>query len=97
MARHTGGDDLDDGLELDPELLASDAESGFDGDEHGSEAGFLSEEEVEAPTGGTKRKLSEGDEGAEEGGDAAAAKRKKRREKDKARRAAKVCNCPAQS
>jgi protein CMS1 len=91
--RQTGGDDLDDGLELDPTLLASESEDGF-GDEAEDGAGYLSAEdmEVEAPKG-VKRKASEDEDEVvgEVDADAAAAKRKRRREKDKARRAAKVC------
>jgi protein CMS1 len=99
--RQTGGDDLDDGLELDPTLLASDSEDGFNEDE--DDIGFMSEDEepVAAPKN-LKRKAggdseAEDDEDEDEddvaapgGEDAAAAKRRKRREKDKARRAAKA-------
>lgn len=90
-AYKTGGDDLDDGLELDPDLLASDDEDVgdiFSADE---------EDAVPAPATTRKRKAS-GDVDAhlaDEQGDVAMLPvegdaKKRRREKDKARRAAKV-------
>jgi hypothetical protein len=83
----TGGDDLDDGLELDPNLLASsDVESDGEGDLLNEEEAFELDDRVdedEVVKAGMKRK-AEGEAGDE--GDAAA-KRKKRREKDKERKA----------
>ncbi|KAL1410750.1 Protein cms1 [Vanrija albida] len=89
----TGGDDLDDGLELDPDLLASDDE-GVDGDD----GDFLSADDEPAPAAPSRKRKASGDAAAaavqDEQGDVAMLPadgdaKKRRREKDKARRAAK--------
>ena len=90
----TGGDDLDDGLELDPELLASDNEDESDAEfendadigEEETRVAVDEESEDEADGGadvGEKRKR----EGDGEEDDAAAEKRKRKREKFKERKA----------
>jgi len=92
----TGGDDLDDGLELDPTLLASsDAE-----EEGGDEGGQLNDEEEELLPGddrvdgdedvraGVKRKAGEDDDDEDgDEGDAKAEKKKRRKEREKERKA----------
>lgn len=85
---HVGGDDLDDGLELDETLLASEGEEGFGSDD---EAVFSEDEEVVVPS--RKRSRSPGSESAAPAvdEDKEQSAKKRRREKDKARRAAKVC------
>lgn len=89
---HVGGDDLDDGLELDETLLASEGEDGFGSDDG---AGFLSEDDevVAEPSRKRSRSRSASAEDAGKLADADAgdkSAKKRRREKDKARRAAKV-------
>lgn len=89
----TGGDDLDDGLELDPSLLASDDEDAADlGEDEGA---YLSDEEEEAAEVVSKKRKAEGS--AEPTNDEQAKKdaKKRRREKDKARKAAKVGHRPS--
>lgn len=100
---NTGGDDLDDGLELDATLLASDDEDQFgsdvDVDAEGMDgAEFLSDDEDEAPAPRASKRKAEAvdgddDDNAVSTGDAtadAAARKKLRKEKEKARKAAKV-------
>jgi len=90
----TGGDDLDDGLELDPELLASDNEDESDAEfendadigEEETRVAVDEDSEDEADGGadvGEKRKR----DGDGEEDDAAAEKRKRKREKFKERKA----------
>lgn len=85
----TGGDDLDDGLELDPSLMASDDEGADLGEDEGA---YLSDEE-EAPEPVSKKRKAQ--DSAEPVSDEQAKKdaKKRRREKDKARKAAKVGQC----
>ncbi|CAK9785477.1 hypothetical protein CC85DRAFT_286645 [Cutaneotrichosporon oleaginosum] len=80
LAHEGGGDDLDDGLELDESLLASDEEVEVDeGD------GWMTDDEEVAP----KKRAREEPEKEGEGEDDEKARKKRRRDKDKARRAAK--------
>ncbi|WOO81616.1 Protein CMS1 [Vanrija pseudolonga] len=88
-AYKTGGDDLDDGLELDPDLLASDDEDVGD---------IFSADEDDAPAPVSRKRKASGDVSAaavaDAEGDVAMLPvegdaKKRRREKDKARRAAK--------
>jgi len=90
-SQNTGGDDLDDGLELDPELLAE-----SDDDEGGSvdveDLLEMTDEEDKGPkVSGQKRKVDDDDDGSDDEDmdeDAKKADKKKRRkEKDKERRA----------
>lgn len=87
----TGGDDLDDGLELDPSLLASDDEDAADlGEDEGA---YLSDEEEETREVVSKKRKADTDAAPAEGVSDEQAKKdakKRRREKDKARKAAKV-------
>jgi hypothetical protein len=93
MARHPlahegGGDDLDDGLELDESLLASDEEADDDIAEQGD--GWMTDDEE--PVSKKRVRQAEEEEQAQgEGGEEdEKARKKRRRDKDKARRAAKV-------
>ena len=90
----TGGDDLDDGLELDPGLLAS-SDNEDEGSEVGSDADIgdeetraaVDEDDEEQDEGvdvGEKRKRDVGDEDEDS---AAAEKRRRKREKFKERKA----------
>jgi protein CMS1 len=89
----TGGDDLDDGLELDPDLLASsEPENGEereddlydDGAEGDNDAGLDDEnDEEEAGAGGKKRKAAEDLDDEER----KAEKKRRKKEKEKARKA----------
>lgn len=91
--QHTGGDDLDDGLELDPGLLAeSDDEDGASVDVE--DLLEMTDEEDKGPkVSGQKRKADDDDDSESMDEDAKKADKKKRRkEKDKERRA-KVCLC----
>lgn len=88
----TGGDDLDDGLELDPELLASDGESGYD--EQEDAVGFLSDEE-EQPVAAASRKRKAGAESEDGKAEVfktldAEERKRARKAKDKLRRAEKA-------
>lgn len=87
-APKTGGDDLDDGLELDPSLLASDDEDAADLGE--DENAYLSEEEEEAAQVVSNKRKAEGSVEAVDEDQAKRDAKKRRREKDKARKAAKV-------
>jgi protein CMS1 len=93
----TGGDDLDDGLELDPGLLAS-SDNEDEGSDLGSDVDIGDEEtraavdedddeEDEGVDVGEKRKRDVGDDDEDA---AAAEKRRRKREKFKERKA-KVC------
>lgn len=90
-AKHqaTGGDDLDDGLELDPNMLADSDSEAEDGSINGEDLLEMTDEEDKGPrVTGQKRKASEDD--VREGKDDAAEKadkKKRRKEKDKERRA----------
>lgn len=97
----TGGDDLDDGLELDPELLApsdgSDVEGeevgvdemrvdGVDEDDEVDDGDLQEDEEEPRRRAGVKRKVENLDEDAK-------AEEKKRRKKEKEKeRKARVCS-----
>ncbi|KAL7424659.1 Protein cms1 [Cryptotrichosporon argae] len=78
----TGGDDLDDGLELDPDLVASDDDVEADGDGgasdgsgsgsegEGSAGAFLSDDdEAPGPGSGSRKRKAGADEDEGEGGD----------------------------
>lgn len=86
----SGGDDLDDGLELDPELLApSDEEDAGDsdvdiGDEETRAAVDDDDDEEDGVDVGEKRKRDEGEEDDEE---KMAEKRRRKKEKLKERKA----------
>ncbi|EJT48179.1 hypothetical protein A1Q2_06259 [Trichosporon asahii var. asahii CBS 8904] len=84
----TGGDDLDDGLELDPSLMASDDEGAELGEDEGA---YLSDEEEAPEPVSRKRKAADSADSAEPVSEEQAKKdaKKRRREKDKARKAAK--------
>lgn len=88
----TGGDDLDDGLELDPSLMASDDEGAELGEDEGA---YLSDEEEAPEPISKKRKAADSDNSVEPVSEDQAKKdaKKRRREKDKARKAAKVGQC----
>lgn len=88
----TGGDDLDDGLELDPSLMASDDEGAELGEDEGA---YLSDEEEAPEPVSRKRKAADSADSAEPVSEEQAKKdaKKRRREKDKARKAAKVGQC----
>ena len=86
----TGGDDLDDGLELDPDLLAASDEEGgagsvVDDEEIDRESGDLEDDngdaDQEVAEQGRKRKTEEGDDPA------AAEKKRRKKEKEKERKA----------
>jgi hypothetical protein len=90
----TGGDDLDDGLELDPELLASDNEDESDAEfENDADIGeeetrvAVDEDSEDENDGGADVGEKRKREGDGEGEDAAAEKRKRKREKFKERKA----------
>lgn len=105
-APKTGGDDLDDGLELDPELLASDAEDDgeVDVDEDDGEEGVYEGDDLsghedgerEKATGVGKKRKAEADDQREQGetehvDEEARMADKKRRKKEKEKaRKAKV-------
>ena len=90
-AKHqiTGGDDLDDGLELDPDLLADSGSEDEDGSINGEDLLEMTDEEDKGPrVTGQKRKASEEDVSNGQGEEVSKAdKKKQRKEKDKERRA----------
>jgi protein CMS1 len=90
-AKHqiTGGDDLDDGLELDPELLADSGSEDEDGSINGEDFLEMTDEEDKGPrVTGQKRKASEDDLSHGQDEEVSKAEKKRRRkEKDKERRA----------
>lgn len=90
----TGGDDLDDGLDLDNSLVAhggDDEEGSIVGDEEVDINAYMTDEEDKGPrVTGQKRKISQDDDtpAAELDDEAQKAEKKRRRkEKDKERRA----------
>lgn len=96
----TGGDDLDDGLELDPDLLASsdaeeddipDRDADIGDEETRADDDDEDEEDVGAEAG-EKRKRDDGDEDAPQLDDEERKDEKRRRKKEKFKeRKAKVC------
>ena len=98
----TGGDDLDDGLELDAELFDyadADGSEGsiVDGDDIG---GYMTDEEDKGPTvSGRKRKGSDSDEpsGTIDPEALKAEKKRRKKEKEKERKAKRIAQLPGET